>query len=309
MKPNIITPSKLPLRKEKAQNRDNKNIQRQQEGMINGNKDETKEPRRPQDIQDKQDEEKNSDAAGDDDDDDYDVEEDEYVDEDEISNDGRVYESDFYGQNQDKEYISGINYLPNNDRDRNYNCDEKNTIITPRSRNNQEFHNYSLNVNDSQTKMFDNDSDLGMAKEHVKTVSVNKDTDINEEISTVTTRSLESKFEAYSKEQLLQYIVSVGIRKNDELLDLEEINEMTLNQVLKCVKYDLFKRVQFIRHKSVLQEYEKKGSIGRFVMKKLNIDKKRRKIFWNTYHPMVRKGIKSQRNVIHTNIRRKFLGK
>ena len=58
MKPNIITPNKLPLRKKKSQNRDNKNIRRQQEGMINGNKDETNEPRRPQDIQDKQDEEK-----------------------------------------------------------------------------------------------------------------------------------------------------------------------------------------------------------------------------------------------------------
>ena len=58
MKPNIITPSKLPLRKEKARNSDNKNIGRQQQGMINGNKDETNEPRRPQDIQDKQEEEK-----------------------------------------------------------------------------------------------------------------------------------------------------------------------------------------------------------------------------------------------------------
>jgi len=148
-----------------------------------------------------------------------------------------------------------------------------------------------------------------MAKEHVKTVSVNKDTDINEEISTVTTRSLESKLETYSKEQLLQYIAIVGRKKNDELLNVEEINELTVNQVLKCVKYDLFKRVQFIRHKSVLQEYKKKGSIGRFVMKKLNIEKKRREMFWNTYHPMVRKGIKSQRNIIHTNIRRNFLGK
>ena len=188
MRPNIITPIKLPLHKVVAQNRENKNIQRKQEGIINGNKDETKEPRRPQDIQDKQDEEKNSDAAGDDDD--YDDEEDDYVDEDEISNDGKVYESDFYGENQDKEYISGINYLPNNNRDSNYNCDEKDTIITPRSRNNQEFLNYSLNVNDSQTKMFDNASDLGMVKEHVKTVSVNKDIDIKEEISTVTTKSL-----------------------------------------------------------------------------------------------------------------------
>ena len=98
-----------------------------------------------------------------------------------------------------------------------------------------------------------------MAKEHVKTVSVMKDSNRNEEISTGTTRSLESKLEACSKEQLLQYIVSVGKRKNDELLDLEEINEMTLNQVLKCVKYDLFKRVQFIRHKSVLQNMKRRG--------------------------------------------------
>jgi len=89
----------------------------------------------------------------------------------------------------------------------------------------------------------------------------------------------------------------------------EEINELTLGQVIKCTKYDLFKKVQFIRHKNILVEYEKKGTIGRFVMKKLKIKKERRKRFWNTYRPMVRKGIKSQRNVIHTNIRRRFLGK
>ena len=95
MRPNIITPIKLPLHKVAAQNRENKNIQRKQEGIINGNKDETKESRRQQDVQDEQNE-------------DYDDEEDEdeYVDEDEMSNDGKVYESDFYGENQDKEYIS-----------------------------------------------------------------------------------------------------------------------------------------------------------------------------------------------------------
>ena len=57
-------------------------------------------------------------------------------------------------------------------------------------------------------------------------------------------------------------------RKQDVIDEQEEINAMTLGQVVKCAKYDLFKKVQFIRHKKILDEYESRGSIGRFVMKK-----------------------------------------
>ena len=32
--------------------------------------------------------------------------------------------------------------------------------------------------------------------------------------------------------------------------------------MIKCTKYDLFKKVQFIRHKNILVEYEKKGTIN-----------------------------------------------
>ena len=144
----------------------------------------------------------------------------------------------------------------------------------------------------------------------IPTVTVANDPNTSEAMSTVTTaRSFESNLDNYSKQQLLYYIKNNKRKKHNLEDEQEEINEMTLGQVIKCAKYDLFKKVQFIRHKNILVEYEKKGTIGRFVMKKLKIKKERRKRFWNTYRPMVRKGIKSQRNVIHTNIRRRFLGK
>ena len=144
----------------------------------------------------------------------------------------------------------------------------------------------------------------------IPTVTVANDPNISEAMSTVTTaRSFESNLDNYSKQQLLYYIKNNKRKKHNLEDEQEEINELTLGQVIKCTKYDLFKKVHFIRHKNILVEYEKKGTIGRFVMKKLKIKKERRKRFWNTYRPMVRKGIKSQRNVIHTNIRRRFLGK
>ena len=147
-------------------------------------------------------------------------------------------------------------------------------------------------------------------KEQLNTIAVQDDVQNSESISTVTEdKSFESGLLSKSNEELIQILLKMRKQRKKGNEDLEEINEMTVNEVLKCSKYDLFKRVQFIRHQSVLREYEKKGSIGRFVMRKLKIEKSRRKIFWNTYFPVVRKGIKSQRNIIHTNIRRKFLGK
>ena len=140
-------------------------------------------------------------------------------------------------------------------------------------------------------------------------VTVENEPNRIESVSTITDRSFQSNLENYTKRQLFEYIVEIKKRKQDVIDEQEEINAMTLGQVVKCAKYDLFKKVQFIRHKKILDEYESRGSIGRFVMKKLKIKKERRKRFWHTYRQMVRKGIKCQRNVILTNIRRRFLGK
>ena len=154
------------------------------------------------------------------------------------------------------------------------------------------------------------DSLLKSGKEKINTVAIQNDAQNAEIISTVTEeKSFESNLHAKSHEELIGMVMKMRKQKNQDSEDVEEINEMTVNEVFKCSKNDLFKCVQFIRHQSVLREYEKKGSIGRFVMRKLKIKKNRRRRFWNTYFPVVRKGIKSQRNIIHTNIRRKFLGK
>ena len=154
----------------------------------------------------------------------------------------------------------------------------------------------------------DEDSLLKSGKEKINTVA--NDAQNSESISTVTEeKSFQSNLNDKSHEELIGMVMKMRKQKNQDNEDVEEINEMTVNEVFKCAKNDLFKCVQFIRHQSVLREYEKKGSIGRFVMRKLKVKKNRRKIFWNTYFPIVRKGIKSQRNIIHTNIRRKFLGK
>ena len=156
----------------------------------------------------------------------------------------------------------------------------------------------------------DGDSLLKSGKDKINTVAIQNDARNAEIISTVTEeKSFESNLHSKSHEELIEMVMKMRKRKNQDNEDIEEINEMTVNEVFKCAKNDLFKRMQFIRHQSVLREYQKKGSIGRFVMRKLKIKKNRRKIFWNTYFSYVRKGIKSQRNIIHTNIRRKFLGK
>lgn len=156
----------------------------------------------------------------------------------------------------------------------------------------------------------DDNTLLKSGKEKISTVAIRNDAQNAEIISTVTEeKSFESNLHGKSQEELIGMVMKMRNQKNQDNEDVEEINEMTVNEVFKCAKNDLFKCVQFIRHQSVLREYEKKGSIGRFVMRKLNVKKNRRKRFWNTYFPIVRKGIKSQRNIIHTNIRRKFLGK
>lgn len=189
------------------------------------------------------------------------------------------------------------------------NDQEKATTVTPSQKENGLI-NFTLSEDNNNPIPFSNTECILELKKKTKTsCNVENDSQKSEQLSALTARSLGSKLETYNKEQLLQYIISIKNGKECQLLDIEEINEMTLISVIKCSKYELFKRIQFIRHQNVLKEYEKKGSIGRFVMNKLKIDKKRRKVFWNTYYPMVRKGIKNQRNVIHTNIRRKFIGK
>ena len=219
-----------------------------------------------------------------------------------------TFNNTFVEGNQEALYHhNAFNVTPNiNSRDTLGN--EKVSTVTPMS-NEQGILKLSLDNEDNQMSLGNTDTLLETEKRRVKTVTVENDPNQNEEISTVTARSLETRLETYTREQLLQYIIRIKKTKENELLDVEEINELTLTQVITCAKFELFKRIQFIRHPSLLKDFEKKGSIGRFVMRKLKIKKERRKIFWNTYFNTVRKTVKSQRNIIHTNLRRKFLGK
>ena len=144
-------------------------------------------------------------------------------------------------------------------------------------------------------------------------VTLENESVVLDNASAISGITLSTNLENYTKTQLLQKIISMrnAARRDKERdrEDCEDINKHTEGQVIKVTKQDLFKRVQFIRHKNLLSDYSKKGSIGRFVMNKLGVEKNRRKRFWNTYGAVVRKGIKAQRNVVHTNIRRRFLGK
>ena len=66
-------------------------------------------------------------------------------------------------------------------------------------------------------------------------------------------KTLSSKLENYTKEQLFRYICKIRAKKTKG--EVEEVNKITLNEVIKCSKYELFKKIQFIRHHNVLEEY------------------------------------------------------
>ena len=87
-----------------------------------------------------------------------------------------------------------------------------------------------------------------------------------------------------------------------------ELNPIQEGHVRKLVKFELWKRIQFIRHTHVLDGYETDGTIGKFVMDRLNIDCNSREGFWECYKHVVRKTLKQQRNVVHSALRRKFVG-
>lgn len=183
--------------------------------------------------------------------------------------------------------------------------------VTPKKTNeepergDQEQRLFSLSQ-DEQNGDLDENYDCFQNKKYT-TVTVDGYGDKRDSESIVSGETLSSKLENYTKEQLFRYICKIRAKKTKG--EVEEVNKITLNEVIKCSKYELFKKIQFIRHHNVLEEYTKKGSIGRFVMKTLKIKSSRRQIFWNTYSHHVRRGIKSQRNVVHTNLRRKFMGK
>ena len=183
--------------------------------------------------------------------------------------------------------------------------------VTPKKTNedsergDQEQRLFSLSQ-DEQNGDIDENYDHFQNKKYT-TVTVDGYGDKRDSESIVSSDTLSSKLENYTKEQLFRYICKIRAKKDNS--DVEPVNKITLHEVIKCSKYELFKKIQFIRHHNVLEEYTKKGSIGRFVMKTLKIKSSRRQVFWNTYSHHVRRAIKSQRNVVHTNLRRKFMGK
>jgi len=88
-----------------------------------------------------------------------------------------------------------------------------------------------------------------------------------------------------------------------------ELNPIQEGHVRKIVKIELWKRIQFIRHTHVLDGYETDGTIGKFVMDRLSIDKNCREGFWECYKHVVRKTLKQHRNVVHSALRKKFISK
>ena len=88
-----------------------------------------------------------------------------------------------------------------------------------------------------------------------------------------------------------------------------ELNPIQEGQVRKIVKFELWKRIQFIRHTHVLDGYETDGTIGKFVMDRLSIDNNCREGFWDCYKHVVRKTLKQHRNVVHSALRKRFISK
>ena len=87
-----------------------------------------------------------------------------------------------------------------------------------------------------------------------------------------------------------------------------ELNPIQEGHVRKLVKVELWKRIQFIRHMHILDGYECDGTIGKFVMDRLSIGNDCREGFWECYKHIVRKTLKQHRNVVHSSLRKKFIG-
>ena len=87
-----------------------------------------------------------------------------------------------------------------------------------------------------------------------------------------------------------------------------ELNPIQEGHVRKMVKIELWKRIQFIRHMHVLDGYDSNGTVGKFVMDRLSIGKNCREGFWGCYKHVVRKTVKQQQNVVHSALRKKFIG-
>ena len=66
--------------------------------------------------------------------------------------------------------------------------------------------------------------------------------------------------------------------------------------------------MQFIRASKILNHYTETGSIGKYVMDGINVEESARKNFWKLYKPIVRQSIKMKRNVVHTALRKRFIG-
>ena len=80
-------------------------------------------------------------------------------------------------------------------------------------------------------------------------------------------------------------------------------------QVQKIFKFELWKRIQFICDKHVLDGYETDGTIGKFGMDRLCIDNNCREGFWDCYKHVVWKTLKQHQNVIHSALRKRFISK
>lgn len=154
----------------------------------------------------------------------------------------------------------------------------------------------------------DTSNKIGECEGTIK-MSINKD----DEMSSITNST--TRLQGKNIEELLsivkqqEHTITSLLNKKGDGDGYMVMNPIQETNLLKTTKFELFRYVQFIRHDSILENFTSKNSIGAFVMNKLGVDTTDRTIFWRTYMHVVRKGIKVQRNITHSALKKQFLCK
>lgn len=81
-----------------------------------------------------------------------------------------------------------------------------------------------------------------------------------------------------------------------------------VTKVRKIARDYLFSQIKWIHDTALLDAYDEPGTIGEFVMSKLNIDASEQKRFWDTYKRHVYSAHTEQRNNVTTYAKRAWQG-
>ena len=200
-----------------------------------------------------------------------------------------------------RKYTSETESTNNNDDSENesFNDDDNNSDSTSVSNdtNNEEY------GHDDVTEIHDTDKCEGTVETSRKSDEMSS---ITNSLTKVKGKNIEELLSIVKQQE--QTITSLLNERGyeDGYMMMNPIQETNL---LKTTKFELFRYVQFIRHDSILENYTSKNSIGAFVMNQLGVDAEDRCMFWKTYRHVVRKGIKVQRNITHSALKKQFLSK